>query len=115
MVQSSAFKLDGNTKGLRMSLIRKHQDAGRSIFMSSIRGLANTLAIVVTFFGAPPLYSKSVGWIQAFAVSHYGYGVEDATAIVWGLVCAALVFFISRASISTALVMGGLAVATRFL
>ncbi|MEW4467386.1 hypothetical protein AB1K62_06120 [Parasphingorhabdus sp. JC815] len=98
-----------------MSFMKKHQDAGRSIFMSSIQGLANTLALLVTFLGAPPLYSKSIGWVQAFAVRHYGYGFEDVTALVWGGVCAALVFFISRASISTALVMGGLALATRFL
>ncbi|GAK34630.1 hypothetical protein AQ1_02529 [alpha proteobacterium Q-1] len=94
---------------------KKHQDAGRSIFMSSVQGLANTLAVVVTFFGAPPLYSKSVGWIQSFTTQHYGYGFEDITSIIWGCTCAALIFFISRASISTALVMGGLAVATRFL
>lgn len=98
-----------------MSFLKKHQDAGRSIFMSSITGLANTLAFLVTFLGAPPLYSKSIGWVQVFAVRHYGYGVEDITALVWGVVCAALVFFISRASISTALVMGGIALATRFL
>ena len=98
-----------------MSFMKKHQEAGRSIFMSSIQGLANTLAFVVTFLGAPPLYSKSIGWIQTFAVGHYGYGVEDITALVWGVICAALVFFISRASISTALVMGGIALATRFL
>lgn len=95
--------------------IKKHQEAGRSIFMSSIQGLANTLAIVVTFFGAPPLYSKSVGWIQGFTIQHYGSGFEDLTSIVWACVCGALVFFISRASISTALVMGGIALATRFL
>ena len=98
-----------------MSFMKKHQDAGRSIFMSSIQGLANTLALLITFLGAPPLYSNTIGWVQVFVVRHYGYGVESETVIVWGGVCAALVFFISRASISTALVMGGIALATRFL
>lgn len=98
-----------------MSIMRKHGEAGRSIFMSSVQGLANTLAVVITFVGAPPLYSKSIGWIQDFTIHHYGYGFEDLTAFAWGCVCAALVFFISRASISTALVMGGLAIATRLL
>lgn len=83
--------------------------------MSSIQGLANTLAVLVTFLGAPPLYSRTIGWIQTFSVQHYGYGVEGMTSLIWGGVCAALVFFISRASISTALVMGGIALATRFL
>jgi len=98
-----------------MSFMKKHQDAGRSIFMSSIQGLANTLALLITFLGAPPFYSNTIGWVQVFVVRHYGYGVESVTVIVWGGVCAALVFFISRASISTALVMGGIALATRFL
>lgn len=95
--------------------IKKHQEAGRSIFMSSIQGLANTLALLITFLGAPPLYSNTIGWVRVFVAHHYGYGMEGVTAIVWGGVCAALVFFISRASISTALVMGGIALATRFL
>ena len=98
-----------------MSPLNKHSQASRSIFMSSIQGLANTLAVVVTFVGAPPLYSKTVHWVQAFTTRHYGYGIEDLTAFAWGCVCGVLVFFISRASISTALVMGGLAIATRFL
>ncbi len=95
--------------------IKKHQEAGRSIFMSSIQGLANTLALIITLLGAPPLYSNTIGWVQVFVVRHYGYGMESLTVIVWGGASAALVFFISRASISTALVMGGIALATRFL
>ena len=91
----------------------KHKAAGQSIFMSSVTGLANTLAVVTTFIGAPPLYGKSVGLVQDFTSNNYGHGYEDITAFAWGITCAALVFFISRASISTALVMGGLALATR--
>jgi len=102
-------------KGPHMSILKKHSEAGRSIFMSSVQGLANTLAVVITFMGAPPFYSKSIGWVQSFTIQHYGYGFQDLTAFAWGCVCAALIFFISRASISTALVMGGLAIATRFL
>ncbi|WP_339715409.1 hypothetical protein [uncultured Sneathiella sp.] len=95
--------------------MKKQSEASKSIFMSSIIGLSNTLAIIITFIGAPPLYSKSVGWIQDFTIQHYGYGFESFTAFAWACICGFLVFFISRASISTALVMGGLAIATRFL
>lgn len=91
----------------------KHKAAGQSIFMSSITGLANTLAVVTTFIGAPPLYGSTVDMVQDFTSNNYGYGYEDLTAFAWGVTCAALVFFVSRASISTALVMGGLAIATR--
>jgi hypothetical protein len=83
--------------------------------MSSVIGLANTLAVVATFLGAPPLYGQTIGWVQEFTARNYGYGFADATAIAWGVTCGCLVFFIARASISTALVLGGLALATRFL
>ena len=89
--------------------------AGRSIFMSSVIGLSNVIAVVVAFFATPVAYDRTVGWVQRFASSHYGYGFEDITAFVWWLIVALLIFFSARASISTALVMGGLAIAARFL
>lgn len=97
-----------------MNQPNKHGNPTRSVFMSSVHGLANTLAVVVTFFGTPALYGRTIQWVQSYTASNYGYGLEDLVALAWGCVCAALVFFVSRASISTALVMGGLALATRF-
>ena len=96
-----------------MNPLNKHQAAGRSIFMSSVQGLANLLALICTFIGAPPLYSKTIGWMQSFTVQHYGYGYADLTALIWALICGGLIFFLSRMSLSTALVMGGLAIAAR--
>lgn len=95
---------------------QNHQNqAGRSIFMSSVIGLSNVIAVVVAFFATPVAYNRTVGWVQNFTASHYGYGFEDITAFVWWLIVALLIFFFARASISTALVMGGLAIAARFL
>ena len=94
---------------------QKYQQASRSVFISSITGLANILAVVITFIGAPPLYSRTIDWVQRFTAAHYGYGWQDVTSLAWFAVCLCLVFFISRASVSTALVMGGLALATRFI
>ena len=94
---------------------QKYRTAGQANFMSSMQGLANVLALIFTLIGAPPLYSKTVGWVQGLTVNHYGYGLEDITSIIWGLLCAGLIFFISRASVSTMLVMGAIAIATRFL
>lgn len=89
--------------------------AGRSIFMSSVTGLANVLAVVVAFFATPVAYNRTVGWVQGFTAGNYGPGFEDITAFIWWLIVALLIFFFARASISTALVMGGLAIAARFL
>jgi len=96
-----------------MNNTQKHQEAGKNIFMSSMTGLANVLAVGATFFGTGPLYSRTVDWAYRFAVNHYGYGIADFTTLIWGVLCAALIFFIARASISTALVTGGLALAMR--
>ena len=92
---------------------QKYKQAGQSIFMSSMTGLANVLALVETFFGTGPLYTKTVDWIYRFAAQNYGYASADLVSLIWGAICAALIFFIARASISTALVMGALTIAMR--
>jgi len=86
--------------------------ASEAIFMSSMKGLANVLAVVCTFFGTGPLYSATVDWVLEFSQNHYGAG-GDFVSILWGCVCAAFIFFVARASLSTALVMGALTLATR--
>jgi len=93
----------------------KQRAATRSIFMSSVHGLANTLAVLVTFFTVPAVYGRSVDWVAAFTGAHYGAEFTDFVSFVWFILLALLVFFTARASISTLLVMGGLALAARFL
>jgi len=93
----------------------KHREASQSIFMSSVKGLANTGAVVATFFIAPLLYAQSVEWIRIFTARHYGPEWTDLSDVAWFVLVALLTFFVARASVSTLLVMGGLAVATRFL
>lgn len=92
---------------------KNQSEAGKALFLSSIFGLANTLAVVAAFIGTPPLYGRSIGWVQTYTTQHYGYGLTDIVAFGWFVICGCLVFFISRASVSTALVMGALAIATR--
>lgn len=98
-----------------MSFPKSHRDAGRSIFMSSIEDLAGLLAAVAAFFGTPWLYGKTIDFIQGFTLRTYGNGWQDVTDVVWFCLCGMIVFFVVRASIGTALVLGGLAIATRFL
>lgn len=94
---------------------QNHATAGKNIFMSSVKGLANTVAVVVTFFGAPVLFDRSIGFVQNTTRQVYGTGWTDFVTLAWFLICLSLVFFISRASISTALIFGGLAIITRFM
>lgn len=90
-----------------------HKEGARSTFLNSINGLANTVALGVTFFAAPALHSRTVEWVQGYVSNSYGYGWEDVTSFGWFVLTGAFVFFLSRAGIGTALMMGGLAIATR--
>ena len=91
------------------------REAGRSIFVGSTKGLANTLAVGATFFGTPPLHAATVPWVEAFAEHHYGYAWADAANLGWFVICALIVFFLSRMTLATSLVLAGLAVAARFI
>lgn len=92
----------------------KYKQAGQNVFMSSAHGLANMLAIIATFFGTPPVYSASKDWIQDFASSHYGDGYVDIATFAYGICLAATIFFISRMTISTALMSAALMLLMRF-
>lgn len=92
----------------------KHREAPQSVFMSSVKGLANTGAVVATFFAVPPLYSGTAGWIEAYTARHYGPEFTELTSLAWYGLIALLTFFVARASLSTLLVIGGLTIATRF-
>lgn len=93
----------------------RYDHASQNVFMNSIIGLANVLAVTITFFAAPLAYAYSIPWVQGFTMRHYGYGFEDLVAAVWFVVVAALIFFGARASLSTALVMGGMTLAARLI
>lgn len=94
---------------------KNQSEAARSIFMSSIKGLANTGAVAASFFLTPIFYAQSVDWIRDFTARYYGHDFVGLVDLVWFALVALLTFFIARASVATLLVMGGLAIATRFL
>lgn len=92
----------------------KHKQAGQNIFMSSMQGLANVLAIAVTFIATGPIYSSTEEFVTEFAESHYGYGNTDLVTSAYGLILALAIFFLSRATLATALMFGAVAVMMRF-
>lgn len=89
--------------------------AGKNIFMSSVSLLANAVAIASTFFLTPMLYERSLAYVVNTTYQLYGTGWVDFIALAWFVICALLVFAISRASIGTALIFSGLAFAGRIL
>lgn len=86
----------------------------QSVFISSVIGLANVLAVVVAFFATPLAYAYSIPHVQNFTTRHYGGGFEDIVSAVWFGTIALLVFFGARASLSTGLIMGAMTLAARF-
>jgi len=98
-----------------MSFMDKHKQAGGDTFMKSMAGLANVLAFIAAFLGTGPLFSSTVGWVTDFTLEHYGQSIVSLVSPVWGIACAALIFFIARASIGTALMFGAGALLMRFL
>jgi hypothetical protein len=89
--------------------------AAQLVFMSSVYWLANLLAFIAAFLGTPPIYGRTVDWVIVFTTRHYGAEFADLISLGWFGIVACLVFFIARASISTALIVGGLTFALRFL
>lgn len=83
--------------------------------MASVVGISNISAGVVAYLGAAPVYSRTVGWIQRYTANNYGFEYVEIAGVGWFLVCVAGIFFVARASIGTALVMGGLAITARLL
>ena len=95
---------------------KSHQNwAAQSIFLSSIEGLANTLAVVITFFATAPIYGRTVDWVIVFTTRHYGAEFADVIGLAWFGIVGFVVFFTARASVSTGLVVGGAVLAVRFL
>lgn len=94
---------------------KQQSEAGRSVFMSSVTGLANVSAAVATFFATPLAYNFTEDWISGFVARHYGYGFTDIALVGWFIATALTVFFVARASIGLAITMGGLAIAARLM
>ena len=93
----------------------KHRQAGQNVFMGSVKGLANVIAFIAAFLLTPQLYYWSVDWVSNYVASVYGPAFFNPSRFVWFCTTALLVFFISRATIGTALVFGGLAIVTRLM
>lgn len=86
-----------------------------SFFMRSMEGFANVVALIITFLLTPPLWSSTVGWISAYAENQYGAGTGGLASLIWGVLMAMLIYYSSKATIGTALVMGGLGIVMRLL
>ena len=94
---------------------KKDKEAGRAVFMSSVFGLSNIMAVIATFLATPFVFDLSIDWIEAFTGAHYGWEAAKWVGVPWAVVIAITVFFMSRATVGVAITLGGLAIAARLL
>lgn len=87
--------------------------AASKSFMGSIHLFANVAAGGASFFITPVAYQHSVGWVTQYVAGTYGQEFTGLAGLAWWIVLALLFFAISRATIATAIVVGGLAIAAR--
>lgn len=99
----------------KMQTTSNHAKAGQNLFMSSVTGLANVLALVAAFLGGPTLYYATAPYVLELTYQTYGGEIIGLTKLVWFGLSYLLIFFVSRATIGTALIFGGLAIVTRFM
>lgn len=92
-----------------------HAQAGQKLFMSSVIGLANVLAFAAAFLGGPALYNYTAPLVLEITYQTYGGEIITFVKLAWHGACYLLIFFIARATVGTALVFGGLAIATRLM
>ena len=92
-----------------------HANKSKSVFMNSVEALANLSAFLAAFFLAPDVFMRTRDFVVAYTQQRYGHGFEDIVSLTWFVVVTLLVFFGARATIATAIVAGGLTVATRFI
>lgn len=93
----------------------KHKEAGSDVLMTSLRGLANMLAVVAAFILTPRAHAWSVDWVVEYVEQEYGDGFSDVAGFAWFVIVGMTIFFGSRATIGTALMMGALAIVTRMM
>ena len=91
------------------------REANQSMFVSSMEGLATTLAIVVTLFGAPWLYAVSADWIHDLTLRTWGREWVELMDLIWFCALFPMLFFAVRASLATAIMAGAVTVALRYI
>lgn len=98
-------------------MINSNEQRGKrqSVFMGAVEGLATLSAGVAAFFLTPEIHSRSVGFVVSFTSNRYGPELADFMPLIWFAVVGLMTFFVSRATLATAIVAGGLALATRFV
>lgn len=88
----------------------------RSVFISAVEGFATVAAGIAAFLLTPELHFRTVDFITRIAAERYGAGqFVNLVSFAWFVAMGFLTFFAARATLATAIVAAGLAVATKLI
>jgi len=76
--------------------------------------LASVTAVVVTLFATPWFTALSEEWAIGLLIYFYGPAYAYLLGLFWTLICGLIVFFVSRALLSIALLAGSTSILMRF-
>ncbi|WP_417681679.1 hypothetical protein [Roseibium sp.] len=93
----------------------ERNQAAQSIIMSSATGLANVVAVIVTFFLTPLAYDVTGVWVRQFTAAHYAPDLVGLVDFLWGVLLVAVIFFVSRMTTGTLIIMGAITFIARFM
>ena len=89
------------------------KSAARGIFETSQRALAEIGAVIVTFFLTPIAYAQTSGWVGKFTAHYYGEEFLVPVQLAWGGIVVLFIYFSSRITVSTCLMMAGTTILLR--
>lgn len=93
----------------------QHKEKRQQVFMNSVEGFANVMAFIAAFFLTPEIFVRTIGFVSSYTAHRYGADLVDFVGFVWFVAVALLTFFMARATVTTAIVAAGLAIATKFV
>jgi hypothetical protein len=91
------------------------KNQGRDVWNQSMIGLANSLAVLITFLAVPELYARSIDWISNYTATRYGPEFIPVCELAWFVILGCIVFFTARAGTAALVISGGMALAMRML
>lgn len=94
---------------------RQPGGSGRDVWNSSMIGLANSLAVLITFLAVPELYGRTINWISNYTATRYGAEFLPVCEIAWFGILGCIVFFTARAGTAALIVSGGAALALKLI
>lgn len=92
---------------------QNQREQAQGAFTGSVALLANVLAFATALLATPLAYRFSAPTILTYLTNQYGAAWHDLFAVLWGLIIAIAVFAFARASLATAITLGGFAIAAR--